>query len=128
MNPIQFVQEQLLKDRSSEAVKPGDNVNISYKIIEGDKERIQNFKGDVIKITGSGRTKTICIRKISNGVGVERIFPLNSPSIVDITLLKKGKVRRSKLYYLRTLSGKKARIKEKKQAVGAKVEAEATEA
>lgn len=128
MNPIQFVQEQLLKDRSSEAVKPGDNVNISYKIIEGDKERIQNFKGDVIKITGSGRTKTICIRKISNGVGVERIFPLNSPSIVDITLLKKGKVRRSKLYYLRALSGKKARIKEKKQAVGAKVEAEATEA
>ncbi len=128
MNPIQFVQEQLLKDRSSEAVKPGDNVNISYKIIEGDKERIQNFKGDVIKITGSGRTKTICIRKISNGVGVERIFPLNSPSIVDITLLKKGKVRRSKLYYLRALSGKKARIKEKKQAVVAKVEAEATEA
>lgn len=128
MNPIQFVQEQLLKDRSSEAVKPGDNVNISYKIIEGDKERIQNFKGDVIKITGSGRTKTICIRKISNGVGVERIFPLNSPNIVDITLLKKGKVRRSKLYYLRALSGKKARIKEKKQAVVAKVEAEATEA
>lgn len=128
MNPIQFVQEQLLKDRSSEAVKPGDNVNISYKIIEGDKERIQNFKGDVIKITGSGRTKTICIRKISNGVGVERIFPLNSPSIVDITLLKKGKVRRSKLYYLRALSGKKARIKEKKQAVVTKVEAEATEA
>ncbi len=128
MNPIQFVQEQLLKDRSSEAVKPGDNVNISYKIIEGDKERIQNFKGDVIKITGSGRTKTICIRKISNGVGVERIFPLNSPSIVDITLLKKGKVRRSKLYYLRALSGKKARIKEKKQAVVAKVETEATEA
>lgn len=128
MNPIQFVQEQLLKDRSSETVKPGDNVNISYKIIEGDKERIQNFKGDVIKITGSGRTKTICIRKISNGVGVERIFPLNSPNIVDITLLKKGKVRRSKLYYLRALSGKKARIKEKKQAVVAKVEAEATEA
>ena len=128
MNPIQFVQEQLLKDRSSEAVKPGDNVNISYKIIEGDKERIQNFKGDVIKITGSGRTKTICIRKIYNGVGVERIFPLNSPSIVDITLLKKGKVRRSKLYYLRALSGKKARIKEKKQAVVAKVETEVTEA
>lgn len=128
MNAIQFVQEKLLKDRSSEAVKPGDNVNISYKIIEGDKERIQNFKGDVIKITGSGRTKTICIRKISNGVGVERIFPLNSPSIVDITLLKKGKVRRSKLYYLRALSGKKARIKEKKQAVAAKVEAETTEA
>lgn len=128
MNPIQFVQEQLLKDRSSETVKPGDNVNISYKIIEGDKERIQNFKGDVIKITGSGRTKTICIRKISNGVGVERIFPLNSPSIVDITLLKKGKVRRSKLYYLRALSGKKARIKEKKQALAPKVEAGAPQA
>ncbi|HNR06562.1 MAG TPA: 50S ribosomal protein L19 [Saprospiraceae bacterium] len=128
MNPIQFVQEQLLKDRSSETVKPGDNVNISYKIIEGDKERIQNFKGDVIKITGSGRTKTICIRKISNGVGVERIFPLNSPSIVDITLLKKGKVRRSKLYYLRALSGKKARIKEKKQALAPKVEVDAPQA
>lgn len=114
MNPIQFVQDQLLKERPNSGVKPGDHVNISYKIIEGDKERIQNFKGDVIKLTGSGRTKTICVRKISNGVGVERIFPLNSPSIVEINLLKKGKVRRAKLYYLRNLSGKKARIKEKK--------------
>lgn len=114
MNPIQFVQDQLLKERPDTGVKPGDHVNISYKIIEGDKERIQNFKGDVIKLTGSGLTKTICIRKISNGVGVERIFPINSPSIVEINLLKKGKVRRAKLYYLRSLSGKKARIKEKK--------------
>jgi large subunit ribosomal protein L19 len=125
MNPIQFVQEQLLKERPNSGVKPGDHVNISYKIIEGDKERIQNFKGDVIKLTGSGRTKTICVRKISNGVGVERIFPLNSPSIVEINLLKKGKVRRAKLYYLRNLSGKKARIKEKKisQAAPASVPA-----
>ncbi|MEO5581365.1 MAG: 50S ribosomal protein L19, partial [Saprospiraceae bacterium] len=82
MDPIQYIQQQLLTDRSSVEVKPGDNVNISYKIIEGDKERIQNFKGDVIKISGHGLTKTICVRKISNGVGVERIFPFNSPSIV----------------------------------------------
>lgn len=116
MGPIQFIQSQLLKDRSNNDIKAGDNVNISYKIIEGDKERIQNFKGDVIKIQGEGLTKTICVRKISNGVGVERIFPFNSPSIVDISLLKKGKVRRAKIYYLRELSGKKARIKERKLA------------
>ena len=102
MDAIQYIQQQLLKDRTQIDVKPGDNVNVSYKIIEGDKERIQNFKGD---------------RKISNGVGVERIFPLNSPNIVEIELLKKGKVRRAKLYYLRALSGKKARIKEKKLPV-----------
>ncbi|MBK6392837.1 MAG: 50S ribosomal protein L19 [Saprospiraceae bacterium] len=114
---MQYIQQQLLKDRTQIDVKPGDNVNVSYKIIEGDKERIQNFKGDVIQISGSGLTKTICIRKISNGVGVERIFPLNSPNIVEIELLKKGKVRRAKLYYLRALSGKKARIKEKKLPV-----------
>ncbi|MBP7800562.1 MAG: 50S ribosomal protein L19 [Saprospiraceae bacterium] len=117
MDAIQYIQQQLLKDRTQIDVKPGDNVNVSYKIIEGDKERIQNFKGDVIQISGSGLTKTICIRKISNGVGVERIFPLNSPNIVEIELLKKGKVRRAKLYYLRALSGKKARIKEKKLPV-----------
>ena len=117
MDAIQYIQQQLLKDRTQIDVKPGDNVNVSYKIIEVDKERIQNFKGDVIQISGSGLTKTICIRKISNGVGVERIFPLNSPNIVEIELLKKGKVRRAKLYYLRALSGKKARIKEKKLPV-----------
>ncbi len=117
MDAIQYIQQQLLKDRTQIDVKPGDNVNVSYKIIEGDRERIQNFKGDVIQISGSGLTKTICIRKISNGVGVERIFPLNSPNIVEIELLKKGKVRRAKLYYLRALSGKKARIKEKKLPV-----------
>lgn len=116
MDPIQYIQQQLLTIRSTVEVKPGDNVNISYKIIEGDKERIQNFKGDVIKISGHGLTKTICVRKISNGVGVERIFPFNSPNIVEIALLKKGKVRRAKLYYLRALSGKKARIKEKMRA------------
>ncbi len=116
MGPIQFIQSELLKDRRNHNIKAGDNVNISYKIIEGDKERIQNFKGDVIKIQGEGLTQTICIRKISNGVGVERIFPFNSPSIVDIALLKKGKVRRAKIYYLRELSGKKARIKERKLA------------
>ncbi len=125
MGPIEFIQKELLKDRTNTGIKAGDNVNISYKIIEGDKERIQNFKGDVIRMSGTGLTKTITVRKISNGVGVERIFPLNSPSIVDLTLLKKGKVRRAKLFYLRELSGKKARIKERKAAVSADAEVQA---
>ena len=87
---------------------------VSYKIIEGAKERIQDFKGDVIQVKGSGAGKTFTVRKISNGVGVERIFPFFSPSIVEIKLLKKGKVRRARLFYLRDLVGKKAKIKEKK--------------
>ena len=87
---------------------------VSYKIIEGAKERIQDFKGDVIQVKGSGAGKTFTVRKISNGVGVERIFPFFSPSIVEIKMLKKGKVRRARLFYLRDLVGKKAKIKEKK--------------
>ncbi len=93
--------------------KPGDNVAVNYKIVEGSKERIQVFKGDVIQIKGQGLTKSFTVRKMSNGVGVERIFPINSPNIVDIKILKRGKVRRAKLYYLRELVGKKAKIKER---------------
>jgi large subunit ribosomal protein L19 len=86
---------------------------VSYRIVEGSKERIQDFRGDVIQINGDGATKTFTVRKMSNGVGVERIFPFASPNIVGLKVLKRGKVRRAKLYYLRELVGKKARIKER---------------
>ena len=92
---------------------PGDHVKVHVRVIEGDKERIQPFEGDVISIRGSGLTKTFTVRKISSGVGVERIFPLNSPKIAKLELMKEGNVRRAKLYYLRKLSGKAAKIKTK---------------
>jgi large subunit ribosomal protein L19 len=115
MDLIKYVHEQLTQDKKAiPAFRSGDNVVVNYKIIEGDKERIQSFRGDVIQIKGHGATKTFTVRKISNGVGVERIFPFASPNIVDVTLVKRGKVRRSRLFYLRSLVGKKARIKERK--------------
>ena len=95
--------------------KAGDNVIVNYKIVEGDKTRTQAYRGDVIQIKGHGVTKTFTVRKISNSVGVERIFPFNSPFIESIEVTKRGKVRRAKLYYLRGLVGKKARIKELKR-------------
>lgn len=91
--------------------KPGDTVNVAVRVVEGDKERIQNFKGIVLKRRGSGINQTFLVRKISNGVGVERNFPLYSPLIQSITIVKKGKVRRAKLYYLRGMSEKKIRQK-----------------
>ncbi len=114
MDAIKFVQEQLLKETNYPSFRPGDNVDVRVKIVEGEKERIQSFRGNVIQIRGNGGTKTFTVRKMSNGIGVERIFPFSSPSIVDIKVLKRGKVRRAKLYYLRDLVGKKARIKERK--------------
>jgi large subunit ribosomal protein L19 len=114
MDAIKFVQEQLMPKREFPAFRAGDTVVVNYKIIEGDKERIQSFRGDVLQIKGEGATKTFTVRKISNGVGVERIFPFASPNIVEIQLMKRGKVRRARLYYLRGLVGKKARIKERK--------------
>ncbi|MBK6539042.1 MAG: 50S ribosomal protein L19 [Ignavibacteria bacterium] len=94
----------------------GDTIAISVNVIEGDKERIQIFKGIVMGIKGGGISKTFRVRKISNGVGVERIFPINSPRIAKIEVLKSGSVRRAKLYYLRGLTGKAAtKIKEKKK-------------
>jgi large subunit ribosomal protein L19 len=113
MDKIKFVQEQLLVKDSFPPFKPGDNIVVNYKIKEGDKERIQQFRGDVIKVSGEGLNKSFTVRKISNGVGVERIFPYSSPHIASVERLKRGKVRRAKLYYLRDLIGKKARIKEK---------------
>jgi len=91
----------------------GDRIKIFVRVIEGDKERLQPFEGDVISIRGEGTNKTFTVRKISSGVGVERIFPINSPKIAKIEIIKKGQVRRAKLYYLRNLSGKAARIKTK---------------
>ena len=92
----------------------GDTLTVYYKIREGNKERIQFFKGVVIQRKGTGSTETFTIRKMSSGIGVERIFPVNSPLIEKIELNKKGKVRRARIFYLRNLTGKSARIKEKK--------------
>ncbi len=92
---------------------PGDTVTVSYRIKEGNKERIQQYRGVVIRISGHEDKKRFTVRKISDGIGVERIFPIESPFIESITVNKLGKVRRAKLYYLRNLTGKKARIKER---------------
>ena len=93
--------------------KAGDTVTVTYKIKEGDKERLQKFRGVIIQRRGAGRTETFTIRKVSNGVGVERIFPFASPFIESIVVEKRGKVRRARIFYLRNLTGKKARIKER---------------
>ena len=111
---IKVAQEAVAGEKkNSPGFKPGDTITVTYKIKEGDKERLQKFRGVVIQTKGHGATKTFTIRKISSGVGVERIFPYESPFIVNIDLEKVGKVRRAKLFYLRALTGKKARIKEK---------------
>lgn len=114
---VQFVHEQLTGKKEYPKFKAGDNITVNYKIIEGNKERIQSFKGDVIKVQGEGATATFTVRKISDGVGVERLFPFFSPNIESVVLHKVGRVRRAKLYYQRERSGKSARIKEKRQAV-----------
>src|SRR3954465_13713896 len=114
MNAIDFVHEQLTTTPALPKFKAGDNITVNYKIVEGSKERIQSFKGDVIKRQGTGATATFTVRKISDGVGVERLFPVNSPNIDSILLHKVGKVRHAKLFYLRERSGKSARIKEKR--------------
>ena len=108
---IQLVEKDYLRTDIPQ-FKAGDTLAVHYKVVEGNKERIQIFEGVVIRVNGGGLAKTFTIRKISAGVGVERIIPVNSPRIDKIDVLKIGKVRRSKLYYLRGLSGKKARIKE----------------
>lgn len=114
MDAIAYVHEQLTGKKELPKFKAGDNVTVNYKIVEGTKERIQSFKGDVVKRQGHGATQTFTVRKISDGIGVERVFPLFSPNIDSIVLNKTGRVRRAKLYYLRSRSGKSARIKEKK--------------
>ena len=120
MDAVSFVHEQLTVVPTLPKFKAGDNITVNYKIVEGSKERIQSFKGDVIKRQGDGSTATFTVRKISDGVGVERLFPIYSPNIESIVLNKVGRVRRAKLYFLRERSGKSARIKEKRMAVGLK--------
>jgi len=93
---------------------PGDTLKIHVKIKEGDKERVQVFQGTVIARNGGGLAESFTVRKVTSGVGVERVFPLHSPNVARIEIIKRGKVRRSKLYYLRDLKGKRARISEKK--------------
>jgi len=97
--------------------RPGDSVRVAVRIKEGDKERIQNFEGVCIRRSGSGVRETFTVRRVSYGVGMERIFPLHSPRVESITVVRKGKVRRAKLYYQRELRGKKARISERKMEV-----------
>ena len=113
---VQFVHEQLTGQKEYPNFKAGDNITVNYKIVEGGKERIQSFRGDVIKRQGSGHTASFTVRKISDSVGVERTFPIYSPNIDSIELNKNGRVRRAKLYFQRNRSGKSARIKEKRMA------------
>jgi len=113
MDLIKFVEKEYLKTEQPK-FKAGDKVTVHYKIKEGNKERIQLFQGDVIQRRNAGLNATFTVRKISNGVGVERIFPLHSPNIDKIEVNKIGKVRRSRIFYLRGLSGKAARIVEKR--------------
>lgn len=113
---IAFIHEQLTTQKQFPDFKAGDNITVNYRIIEGTKERIQSFKGDVIKRQGNGATATFTVRKISDGVGVERLFPISSPNIESIVVNKRGRVRRAKLYYQRNRFGKASRIKEKRMA------------
>ena len=114
MDLIKLVETEFAQVKEVPSFGAGDTITVSYKIKEGSKERIQNFRGVVIQVKGSGKTKTFTVRKISGNIGVERIFPLYSPSIDAIEVNKHGKVRRKRIFYLRELTGKKARIKEKR--------------
>lgn len=114
LEAIQFVQGQLLQKPQFPDFRTGDTIIVTYKIVEGDKTREQDYRGDVIQIKGHGLTKSFTVRKMSHGVGVERIFSVTNPNIAGISVVKRGRVRRARLYYLRGLVGKKARIKELK--------------
>ena len=110
---IKFVQDEFVTKKDFPQFSSGDTITVYYEIREGDKVRTQFFRGVVIQIKGQGLSKSFTIRKMSGTIGVERIFPLNLPTIQKIEINKKGKVRRSKIYYFKNLRGKKARIKEK---------------
>jgi large subunit ribosomal protein L19 len=114
MDPISAIEAKQLKDNVPE-FRPGDTLRVHTKIKEGDKERIQIFEGVVIQQRGRGIGRTFTVRKISAGVGVERVFPLHSPNVTKIERVRQGRVRRAKLFYLRGLTGKSARIREKRK-------------
>lgn len=113
---MKIAEEAFATGKELPAFQSGDTITISYKIKEGNKERVQQYRGVVIRISGHGTKKRFTVRKISDGVGVERIFPIESPFIEKVEINKYGKVRRAKLYYLRNLTGKAARIKDRKVA------------
>ncbi len=113
MGLIEAVESQFLREDVPE-FRPGDTVRVHAKVVEGTRERIQVFEGVVIKRQGGGINESFTVRKISSGVGVERTFPIHSPRVAKIEVARRGKVRRAKLYYLRSRSGKAARIKEKR--------------
>ena len=118
MDLIKVAEEAFASGKEFPQFKSGDTITVAYKIVEGSKERIQLYRGVVIRISGQGNKKRFTVRKMSGTVGVERIFPMDSPNIDSIEVNKRGKVRRAKLYYLRNLTGKKARIKEKRTVIG----------
>ncbi|MCI6671684.1 MAG: 50S ribosomal protein L19 [Prevotella sp.] len=117
MDLIKIAEEAFATGKKFPEFRAGDTVTVAYKIIEGNKQRIQLYRGVVIKINGEGEKKRFTVRKMSGTIGVERIFPLESPNIESIEVNKRGKVRRAKLYYLRNLTGKAARIKERRTPV-----------
>ena len=114
MDLIKVAEEAFATGKKHPDFQPGDTITVAYRIKEGNKERIQQYRGVVIRISGEGDKKRFTVRKISDNIGVERIFPIESPFIDSITINKYGKVRRAKLYYLRNLTGKKARINERR--------------
>ena len=111
---VKFVEEQFVEKKELPSFSSGDTITVYNEIREGDKTRTQFFKGVVLQRRGSGSTETFTIRKMSGSIGVERIFPINSPSIQKIEINKRGKVRRARIFYFRNLTGKKAKIKEKR--------------
>ena len=111
---VKFVEEQFVEKKELPSFSSGDTITVYYEIREGDKTRTQFFKGVVLQRRGSGSTETFTIRKMSGSIGVERIFPINSPSIQKIEINKRGKVRRARIFYFRNLTGKKAKIKERR--------------
>lgn len=115
MNPTDLVERPYLKDELPD-FRPGDTVRVHVRVIEGERERVQVFEGIVIRRRGSQLSETFTVRKISFGVGVERTFPVHAPMIAQIEVMTHGAVRRSKLYYLRDRVGKKAKVKERRQA------------
>ncbi len=114
MNLISEIQKEIIEANALPSFKSGDTVSVSYKIKEGNKERTQQFQGVVLQRRGAGATETFTIRKMSGNIGVERIFPINSPFIETINIIKRGDVRRARIFYFRERTGKSARIREKK--------------
>ncbi len=126
MHPFIETQKEFLKDIPP--FRAGDTVRVNVRVKEGDKERLQAFEGVVIARKGAGVSATFTVRKISNGVGVERIFPVHSPMLESVSVMRRGRVRRAKLFYLRELTGKATRIREKKTRVAVPVTGTAEEA